>query len=1019
MGNGYLLPVEVTEASSIESFIHTGATSSIMAAKHVPEGEIEYALSVGIRIGDGRICLTEGKYKGTVILGRRRLPKSFLVLETDAFDAVLGEDFFEENPEIPYLGLQSPRHLLVRTDDGEWEKVHLEETAEIVEGVKVLRDISCDLDTEVKVEGLLGLEKEMLLTLETYTLATEMKLHAYEELNIEGDPCGDDFIKFFANHVNADSELYCWRQGNSAWWYCWRDLGRWKYLYANPPFSQMEKVLTKVALEGARVILVVPEEGKRMKKAWRELLTKLTITQVRLPDVPMYKVDYGVELLPAPKWRTNLCLVDGSLNPVAREDLNPEVVEKITKNNRGWGRKHMLQHFPDLKESQQDRKREDMKVTIKELPKGNRELPAEEKSELSEEVHDSDGLSEAPSISTITPVTEGSYPTSMEYEDMFNDVLLACENEELLFRRTIEENLEPKSEWHGFQYGFETKKPKTNLAKPTELRPMSKQDREEVKALLWTRIDQIQKEELKDLWKSKVYLPDHDDGAADEYSEDLNYTDLCDLLEEYRETTDYYADEELNTGGTKRCKKNKRQRKKECTKRCERALGLTEVGIPEEVKPDGLHNQKKDEFGRSNLQASEDFMSKVEEHDERVWNILHKYQEVFGPSPSPGTCKKLVELDLELKEEHAKDRIRSKPYPCSKADMDEIMRQVLECVEAALIEEYKEGDYPKHCSPCFLVAKPGSTAKRLVVDYQKLNHKIKQHSGSLPFMENTVENAADCKFKTNMDKTSGFWQVDLTERAKDMMAFITPQGRIFKWRVMPFGISNAPALFQEMMSQVLCLVKKRPAVQELLTRGAVLEAHIDDVLLGTNSVEEYLVLLSEFFEVCQEQHLRIKLEKCEFLRSEMEYLGFTIGTGWWKPTDAKLRPLLDFDLSEVNGKAEGVKKIRQFVGSCNFYRRHLTNFTFSSAPLTDLIKNETKWQWTEKEQAALEEMKGKLKNCLILGVPRPVGEMLLVTDASDVGGGGTLFQWLRLNSKLCQEVDQKLRTLGVNRDGTL
>ena len=118
-------------------------------------------------------------------------------------------------------------------------------------------------------------------------------------------------------------------------------------------------------------------------------------------------------------------------------------------------------------------------------------------------------------------------------------------------------------------------------------------------------------------------------------------------------------------------------------------------------------------------------------------------------------------------------------------------------------------------------------------------------------------------------------------------------------------------------------------------------------------------------------------------------------------------------------KPKASRKFRQFVGSCNFYRRHLKNFTFSSAPLTDLIKNETKWQWTEKEQAALEEIKGKLKNCLILGVPRPVGEVLLVTDASDVGGGGTLFQCQRLNRDLCKEVDQKLRTLGVNRDGTL
>ena len=73
--------------------------------------------------------------------------------------------------------------------------------------------------------------------------------------------------------------------------------------------------------------------------------------------------------------------------------------------------------------------------------------------------------------------------------------------------------------------------------------------------------------------------------------------------------------------------------------------------------------------------------------------------------------------------------------------------------------------------------------------------------------------------------------MDLTKRAKNMMAFITPQDRTFKWRVMPFGISNALPLFEEMMSQVLCLVKNRPAAEELSTRGAVLEAHIDNVLL--------------------------------------------------------------------------------------------------------------------------------------------------------------------------------------------
>ena len=91
---------------------------------------------------------------------------------------------------------------------------------------------------------------------------------------------------------------------------------------------------------------------------------------------------------------------------------------------------------------------------------------------------------------------------------------------------------------------------------------------------------------------------------------------------------------------------------------------------------------------------------------------------------------------------------------------------------------------------------------------------------------------------------------------------------------MAFDIANAPALFQELMNQVLIILKQRPAVQALLEQGAVAEAHIDDVLLGKNSIEDHLLVLSESFDVCVEQNLRIKLEKCKFLNTELEYLGF-------------------------------------------------------------------------------------------------------------------------------------------------
>ena len=199
-------------------------------------------------------------------------------------------------------------------------------------------------------------------------------------------------------------------------------------------------------------------------------------------------------------------------------------------------------------------------------------------------------------------------------------------------------------------------------------------------------------------------------------------------------------------------------------------------------------------------------------------------------------------MDLELKPEFQDQRITSGHYPCSKEDQDEIMTQVLELVEAGVCKACKDTEISEHCSPCFLVAEPGSTAKRLVADYRKLDKMIKLHAGSLLLMESTIKNAASCKFKSKINKGSGFWQVDLPERAKELMAFRTPNRRVFRLLVMPFGIANAPALLQELSNQVLTLPKQQPAVQALLERGAVAEAQMDNVLLGTNLIEDYLLL---------------------------------------------------------------------------------------------------------------------------------------------------------------------------------
>ena len=210
----------------------------------------------------------------------------------------------------------------------------------------------------------------------------------------------------------------------------------------------------------------------------------------------------------------------------------------------------------------------------------------------------------------------------------------------------------------------------------------------------------------------------------------------------------------------------------------------------------------------STLHSDEDMEDKIKPLDPRVLTLKRTDMEVFGELPPQASCDKLVQMNLKLIPEFMGHKIRRRPCPAPKEQADEIEQQIKECIDAGLVLEYKDGDYPQHCSPCFLAAKPGSTARRLVVDYGELNKKTLNHSGSIPNMESTLEKTASCRYKTKMDKRSGFWQVDLTPNAQELLAFINPQGRVFKWNVMPFGVANAPALFQELMNKILSILRE-------------------------------------------------------------------------------------------------------------------------------------------------------------------------------------------------------------------
>ena len=288
-------------------------------------------------------------------------------------------------------------------------------------------------------------------------------------------------------------------------------------LYANPPFSKILHTLVKVYME-ATGALVIPEGKKweEKEKLWGPLLETLTVTKLLLPDVPLYPLNPKAEVLPKPSWRTAMYLVSGknvSSNPM--ENVSEEIKKFVLKHHPGYGQEEMMKKVPDMDESKGEHKCETPKFEVEDVvpenPKEGRQTQ-----EKSEETSDESGsVSEAPSEWTI-PFSNDSY-TTMDYNDLVGNLFLE-EVKPLEAPSTPSETPNPKKI---LSHVSEPLDSMTSEGDERELRllhtrrsknsfPSSKEDLEGTRLLLLKQIDRLQKLELREKWKSMVYLDEYD-----------------------------------------------------------------------------------------------------------------------------------------------------------------------------------------------------------------------------------------------------------------------------------------------------------------------------------------------------------------------------------------------------------------------------------------------------------------------------------------------------------------------------
>ena len=274
-------------------------------------------------------------------------------------------------------------------------------------------------------------------------------------------------------------------------------------------------------------------------------------------------------------------------------------------------------------------------------------------------------------------------------------------------------------------------------------------------------------------------------------------------------------------------------------------------------------------------------------------------------------------------------------------------------------------------SPCLLVPKPNGKV-RLCTDYRKLNSVTVKDSFPLPRIDDILDAIGSSKFLTQIDMLKGYYQIPLSESAKQMSAFITPFG-LFQYERLPFGMCNAPATFQRMVNN---LTHDLDGVY----------GYLDDIVVVSDTWSDHVAKLKKLFKRLRRFGLTINLAKSNFAQAQVKYLGHVIGSGEIFPKDTNIKAILEYP------KPTTRKEVMRFLGMTSYYRRFCQNFSSVAHPLISLTSPKSKFEWDETCQNSFNQIKNLLCSKPVLSTPDPSKPFMLQVDACDYGVGAVLLQ---------------------------
>ena len=323
---------------------------------------------------------------------------------------------------------------------------------------------------------------------------------------------------------------------------------------------------------------------------------------------------------------------------------------------------------------------------------------------------------------------------------------------------------------------------------------------------------------------------------------------------------------------------------------------------------------------------------------EELKQLRHEYEHLFPDIP---TRTDKIYHDVIVEDSKP---IKQHPYRMNPLKQKYLQDEVKHLLENDFIEPSQSN----YSSPCILVPKSNGTY-RMCTDYRKVNSVTKTDSFPIPRIDDCIDKVGNSNYVTKFDLLKGFWQVPLTDRAKEVSAFATPNG-LYQYKVMPFGMKNSPATFQRLVNNVICGLD-----------GC--DVYIDDVIIYSDSWSDHLQRIRKFFDQLSKVKLTVNLAKTEFCHATVTFLGHLVGQGQVKPLEAKVSAISEFPVPKCK------RQLMRFLGMAGYYRKFCKNFSGIAEPLTNLLKKSTKFKWNEKCQDAFDCLKAILKSAPVLLAP--------------------------------------------------